>query len=723
MKKTLTINLNKIVFHIDEDAYQLLRSYLDEIANHFQKSDEKNDIMFDIEARISELFSEKTKSQSSVITIEDVEEVIETMGKPSQYTEEEEYDGDNNTQNNNREYSYKAHRKLYRDIDNDMLGGVLSGLAAYLNWDVTALRIAFILLVLFTSGTFIFIYIIMWMVVPKAISISQKMEMRGEHVTIDSLNKKKVDTELNDDNNLYRGRSNSRSHSFLKVLLTIFLVGFVGIIVIPVLFSLIVAAFALLIALPAAILGIGSAFWVFPDITPAITSISTNSLVMLTIASLLIVATPIFILVYWLKGRNQKEERSSTPYWIALLLLFVGIFMFAGSGTNIIRKLSNNNINWNNGIHWNKNWKVKINGVEYSNFDGVKINNFIIDEEGNVEDKIKANYNMDSVKYNKNYRREVGKFHKIDISKGISLYVMQCDTTKVIVKPNYNTVKTEVEDGTLKIYRTENKIDSLIPMMVYVDSLAYLNISDVSRAKYREEKYTSNLKVNVEHIGQFDGNFATKQKVDIKTSGASKVKLTGMMNTVLANTSGTSWLKVKIPNDIENQLFNIKSSGLSRVELEGKTKKLLVRSSGTSRISTTELRSNNAEVKSSGASKVELNGITDQLSAHLSGTSKLKASNLRSVNIDIESSGASKVKLEGKTEKLFVRSSGTGKVKAFDCNSKMADVKSSGAGKIEVSVTKELKANASGASKIKYKGNPTTLSESETGAGKISQIN
>ena len=90
MKKTLTVNLNSIVFHIDDDAYDMLQRYLHEIAEHFKSEDEKKEIMADIEARIAELFTEKLQKNKNVVTLTDVEEIIEIMGNPSQYTDEED---------------------------------------------------------------------------------------------------------------------------------------------------------------------------------------------------------------------------------------------------------------------------------------------------------------------------------------------------------------------------------------------------------------------------------------------------------------------------------------------------------------------------------------------------------------------------------------------------------------------------------------------------------
>lgn len=84
MKKTLTVNLGGTVFHIDEDAYRLLDNYLCNLRLHFRKQEGAEEIVNDIENRISELFAEKLSAGSQVITIADVEEVIARMGKPEE---------------------------------------------------------------------------------------------------------------------------------------------------------------------------------------------------------------------------------------------------------------------------------------------------------------------------------------------------------------------------------------------------------------------------------------------------------------------------------------------------------------------------------------------------------------------------------------------------------------------------------------------------------------
>ena len=130
MKKTLTVNLGGSVFHIDEDAYQLLEKYLSNLRVHFKKEEGSDEIMNDFEMRISELLGERIKLGFEVITIEHVEEVIKRMGKPEEIFDtegEKEFaseEGKTHTTSTGR-------KRFYRDPDDKILGGVAGGFAAY----------------------------------------------------------------------------------------------------------------------------------------------------------------------------------------------------------------------------------------------------------------------------------------------------------------------------------------------------------------------------------------------------------------------------------------------------------------------------------------------------------------------------------------------------------------------------------------------------------------
>ena len=82
MKKAIKINLSGIIFHIDDDAYEKLKAYLDSISRHFSNKQESKEIIDDIESRIAELFQERITAENQVITVEIVNEVIDIMGNP-----------------------------------------------------------------------------------------------------------------------------------------------------------------------------------------------------------------------------------------------------------------------------------------------------------------------------------------------------------------------------------------------------------------------------------------------------------------------------------------------------------------------------------------------------------------------------------------------------------------------------------------------------------------
>ncbi len=177
MKKTLTINLGGTVFHIDEDAYQKLNNYLTELGHHFSE-EERQEIMNDIEARIAELFSERLQHRN-VVEIKDVEEVIETLGSPNQFEDAEGSKTGDSTTAAAPGAPAPGRRKFYRDGTNKKLGGVAAGIAAYMDWDVTIVRVLLVLLFVFSIGWTMLGYVIVWILTPEATSVAQQLEMQG----------------------------------------------------------------------------------------------------------------------------------------------------------------------------------------------------------------------------------------------------------------------------------------------------------------------------------------------------------------------------------------------------------------------------------------------------------------------------------------------------------------------------------------------------------------
>ncbi|TDE27921.1 PspC domain-containing protein [Flavobacterium ranwuense] len=186
MNKTVNINLGGMFFHIDEDAYQKLTRYFDAIKRSLSNSSGHDEIIKDIEMRVSELLNEKQISDKHVVGLKDVDEVIAVMGQPEDYIIEDELKGSLTFS----DHSNRRTKKLYRDKEKGMVGGVSSGLGHYFGIDAVWIRIALILLVFAGFGTGILVYIILWIVTPEAVTTSEKLEMTGEPVNISNIEKK-----------------------------------------------------------------------------------------------------------------------------------------------------------------------------------------------------------------------------------------------------------------------------------------------------------------------------------------------------------------------------------------------------------------------------------------------------------------------------------------------------------------------------------------------------
>jgi phage shock protein PspC (stress-responsive transcriptional regulator) len=183
MKKTFTINISGTVFHIEEDAYEVLQKYLINLKNHFGTGEEGKEILADIEARIAEIFIENSSGSQKVVSIDMVNSAIEIMGSP------EDFEPDETEVETTTPEETKRKRRLYRDPDHRVIGGVCGGLGAYFNMDPVILRIIFVVLLFATTGAAFLAYIILWIAVPKAKNTAQRLEMRGQEATVKNIEK------------------------------------------------------------------------------------------------------------------------------------------------------------------------------------------------------------------------------------------------------------------------------------------------------------------------------------------------------------------------------------------------------------------------------------------------------------------------------------------------------------------------------------------------------
>lgn len=185
MNKTTSINLGGFFFHIDEDAFRKLSNYFEAVKRSLS-SDGRDEIIKDIESRIAEIFQEKLGTTKQVVGLIEVDEVIAIMGQPEDYKIENDEPKNSYSSNYNVNYNSK---KLYRDKENALLGGVMSGLGHYFGVDPLWLRIIMVIL-FFGFGTGIILYLILWILIPEATTTSQKLEMKGEPINISNIERK-----------------------------------------------------------------------------------------------------------------------------------------------------------------------------------------------------------------------------------------------------------------------------------------------------------------------------------------------------------------------------------------------------------------------------------------------------------------------------------------------------------------------------------------------------
>jgi len=342
MNKTITINLSGIVFHIDENAYEQLKQYLEKLKQYFSNTQGKEEIIADIESRIAEMFSEKISQNKNVITLEEVNTVIAAMGNPEEVAGEEK---SASSQTDEPTASMeKIRRRLYRNPDDKIFGGVCGGISAYFDVDPVWIRLLWALLVVF-AGTGIFIYIILWVIIPKAKTTAEKLEMRGEKVNVNTIQKnvreelegvkdrvEKFGKKLNSDESRRKFESwgKTTENFFIEVFGALFsvvkrLTGlFIAIISIAVLVALTAALFTTA----------GVSSFSFPATLPKMI-MSQSQLLWLAVGAILFVGVPFTMLL--LNGIRLLFKMNMNLKKISVVMLF---FWIAGMGICIASGLS-----------------------------------------------------------------------------------------------------------------------------------------------------------------------------------------------------------------------------------------------------------------------------------------------------------------------------------------------------------------------------------------------
>ncbi len=190
MNKIISINLKGLVFQVEEEAFEQLKKYLELLNQHFAKEESRLEIIDDIESRIAEMLQEKLKTKAA-ITAADVEEIIGIMGRPADFGIDSEEDEEAEPKEKKASYDIpntETNKRFMRDTESGIFGGVCAGAGHYFGVEQLWVRLIFLFLFFFmgTGGIF---YLILWVIIPEAKTPTDRLQMKGEPVNIDTIEK------------------------------------------------------------------------------------------------------------------------------------------------------------------------------------------------------------------------------------------------------------------------------------------------------------------------------------------------------------------------------------------------------------------------------------------------------------------------------------------------------------------------------------------------------
>ncbi|MDR2283198.1 MAG: PspC domain-containing protein [Sphingobacterium sp.] len=351
MNKTIIININSIVFHIEEDAYEVLRSYMIEIKRHFSQSDDSGEILQDIENRIAEMFTERIQAgKKEVISMLDVNEVIGQMGRVSDFEQADEMKDEPYVDESKEDYKRViSEKKLMRNPDDKVVAGVCSGLGYYFGMQAKWIRVLFILFFLF-GGSGVLLYVILWIVMPEAITRADRMSMRGEEPNLQNF-KKNFEEELEgykDDFSAVRGHLSNGGRTVGKGISTFFQIlgkGFA--------FLMLVFCGMVIIGMLITFVGFATGILGYQDemVFPGLRLLSTGQAFIALLAGVMAITIPFIALLHiflrmLLKTRSMNTYLSLSLWagWIVSVILiifysFVGIQEYKESSTIKVEKV------------------------------------------------------------------------------------------------------------------------------------------------------------------------------------------------------------------------------------------------------------------------------------------------------------------------------------------------------------------------------------------------
>lgn len=331
MKKNININMFGVIYAIDEDAYDLLKKYLENMRSYYSRRSGGEEIANDVESRVAELFADLKAQGVEAITIEHVEDIIKRIGDPQQMDEEADVKSERVMDGGYAEaVDDKSVRKLYRDPDDKILGGVISGFCHYLGIeDPVIARLLFLLLVFFSHAILVVVYAVCWALIPEAKTAEERLQMKGKRVTPNAINEElmqgvdRAKKFVNDPEN--QRKAGGCLATFVKICFFSFL-GFLALIFGSILLCVLVALF---VSLGATVFGIGGVLMglgVDPDFVTMLGTVPTWIQWTFAGATILVLAIPLFMLLHKLLSKPEKSMSTGTVVTMIIVwILALGV--------------------------------------------------------------------------------------------------------------------------------------------------------------------------------------------------------------------------------------------------------------------------------------------------------------------------------------------------------------------------------------------------------------
>lgn len=789
MNKAISINLAGIFFHIEEDAYEALSQYLNSLAQYFSQEEDGSEIISDIEARIAEMLTESLqKHKRQVVLAGDVEIVMDVMGLP------EEIDGEVSSRPNNTyttqihthqqsrkkkttsqtEYKQtdKKNRRLYRDKDSKMVAGVCSGLTAYFGInDPIWLRLAFALSIF--TGYGILVYLLLWVIVPKAKTPAEKLAMHGEPINVSNIERtfrKGVDDIKDQYQEFNATEEGQRTRSFFKqfgqslgeiVRKIVVLFVYVGIKLAKVL--LIILAISALIALVGILFSVIIA--IIKTIGFLLKFIFTSALPVIvgTVSTILIIGVPIILISYLLfrtsfksKVRNKHFGKGLMLVWILSLVSLIAI-----SSTTYEKEFSSkSNISAPVAIQ-QPTGQTMIIEASTTPPDGLvplhhsdislqlpffRSNKTFLDQ--NKETIVLEEVTLDIVKSETDQFQLIQKASALGGSKqsaqtlaeNVQYEFTQNDST-IFFSPYYAVPQSD------KWRHQQLQLTLKVPVgkSVYLAPSSEEVIYDIKNTTDTYDghmlgKTWTMLPEGLTLVASTTSATNNDASIVRSTSPShSGVSLTPDEGEALKSVDLADFQRLHFQGNFDIHIQHSEDYNVQFLGDEEDIQAMKIKKPGSKlylsfdekwfqnnqettvqvQISMPKLR----EVAFSGSSKADLY-IADEvadLQLNLTGFSQCEVNGIQVQKLTTDVSGASILNLSGHAQKLYADVSGASSFSADDLQVAKADVEVSGASSLTVYANEKLYAEASGASTITYLGNPETFKMESSGMSTIQQ--